>query len=44
VALTGRAVGFGVFESLEVLGKAESLARLRQSIARIPSVRNAQSI
>lgn len=43
VALTGRAVGFGVFESLEVLGKAESLARLRQSIARIPTVRNEQS-
>ncbi|MBL8892604.1 MAG: glutamate--tRNA ligase [Planctomycetaceae bacterium] len=42
LALTGRAVGFGVFESFEVLGREESLARIRQSLQRIGSVRRAQ--
>jgi glutamyl-tRNA synthetase len=41
VALTGRAVGFGVFESFEVLGREESLARMRQSIQKIGPARQA---
>lgn len=34
VALTGKPVGFGLFETLATLGKAESLARIDQAIAR----------
>ncbi len=44
LALTGRAVGFGVFESFEVLGRDESLARLRRSLQRIGPARQAQSV
>lgn len=32
VAVTGRAVGFGMFETLEVLGKEESLARMQRTL------------
>lgn len=39
LAVTGRAVGFGVFESLEVLGREESLARIRRSLQRIGPAR-----
>jgi glutamyl-tRNA synthetase len=42
LALTGRAVGFGVFESFEVLGREESLARVRRSLQRIGPARQAQ--
>ena len=35
VSTTGKAVGFGMFETLEILGKAEVLARIDQSVARI---------
>ena len=35
VATTGTAVGFGLFETLAILGKAESLARIDRSLARI---------
>jgi len=31
VATTGQAVGFGMFETLAILGREETLARLRQS-------------
>lgn len=37
VSTTGRAVGFGMFETLEILGKEESLARIDQSLARLAS-------
>jgi len=33
VAVTGRTVGLPLFESLEVLGREKSLARLRQAAA-----------
>ena len=36
MAVTGRSVGLPLFESLEVLGKARTLARLDQAIARLP--------
>lgn len=39
VAATGRAVGFGMFETLEVLGKAETLKRIEQSLRRLEQVR-----
>lgn len=32
VATTGQAVGFGMFETLAILGREETLARLRQSL------------
>ena len=35
IATTGKAVGFGLFESLAILGKAESLARIERSLARL---------
>ncbi len=35
VAVTGKAVGFGLFESLAVLGKAHVLVRLERALARI---------
>jgi glutamyl-tRNA synthetase len=33
VATTGKAVGFGIFETLEVLGREETLARLQRTVA-----------
>jgi glutamyl-tRNA synthetase len=44
VAATGRAVGFGVFETLEVLGRDESLARIRRCLQRLPHLRDAQTV
>ncbi len=35
VATTGKAVGFGMFEILEVLGRARSLARIDRALARL---------
>jgi glutamyl-tRNA synthetase len=35
VAVTGKAVGFGLFESLAVLGKEHCLARIRRALARL---------
>jgi glutamyl-tRNA synthetase len=34
VAVTGRSVGLPLFESLEVLGRDRTLARLRAALAR----------
>ena len=33
VAVTGRAVGFGLFEALEILGRASTLARIDRALA-----------
>jgi glutamyl-tRNA synthetase len=35
VALTGKAVGFGVFDSLAILGKERSLARIDRALGRV---------
>jgi glutamyl-tRNA synthetase len=35
VAVTGKAIGFGVFESLAILGREHSLARIDRALARI---------
>ncbi len=35
VAVTGKAVGFGMFEILEVLGRPSCLARIDRALARI---------
>jgi glutamyl-tRNA synthetase len=35
VAVTGKTVGFGLFEGLEVLGKAESVSRIGLALARL---------
>ena len=35
IATTGKAVGFGLFESLAILGKSESLARIERALARL---------
>jgi glutamyl-tRNA synthetase len=35
VAVTGKAVGFGLFESLAILGKAQCLARIDQALGRV---------
>jgi glutamyl-tRNA synthetase len=35
VAVTGKAVGFGVFESLAILGKEHCLARLERALGRV---------
>ena len=37
VALTGRTVSAGIFESLALLGREESLARIDSALARLPS-------
>ena len=34
VAVTGKGVGFGLFETLAILGKERSVARLTQALAR----------
>ena len=33
VAVTGKAVGFGLFETLAILGKARCLARIDRALA-----------
>ena len=35
IATTGKAVGFGLFESLAILGKPECLARIERALARL---------
>ena len=35
VAVTGKAVGFGIFETLEILGRERSLSRIRLALARV---------
>jgi glutamyl-tRNA synthetase len=35
VAVTGKAIGFGLFEGLAILGKAQSLARIDRALARL---------
>jgi glutamyl-tRNA synthetase len=35
VAVTGKAIGFGLFESLAILGKEHCLARIDQALARV---------
>ena len=35
IAVTGKTVGFGLFESLEILGKPECLARIDRALARL---------
>jgi glutamyl-tRNA synthetase len=37
VAVTGKTVGFGLFEGLEILGKAESILRIGLALARLES-------
>jgi len=35
VAVTGKAVGFGMFETLEILGRERCLARIERALARL---------
>jgi len=35
VALTGKGVGFGVYETLAILGKEHSLARIGRALGRL---------
>jgi glutamyl-tRNA synthetase len=35
IAVTGKGVGFGLFESLAILGKAECLTRIDQALSRL---------
>ena len=35
VAVTGKSVGFGMFETLEILGRDSSLARIDRALARL---------
>jgi glutamyl-tRNA synthetase len=35
LAVTGKAVGFGLFESLEILGKPQCLTRIERALARV---------
>ena len=37
VAVTGKAVGFGVFETLEILGQSACLARIDRALAKVTS-------
>jgi glutamyl-tRNA synthetase len=39
VAVTGKAVGFGLFEALAILGKEQCLARMDRALARLGTVR-----
>ena len=38
VAVTGKAIGFGLFETLAILGRERSLARINQALARLNQV------
>ena len=38
VAVTGKAVGFGLYEAMEILGQAECLARINQALHRADSL------
>jgi glutamyl-tRNA synthetase len=38
VAVTGKAVGFGLFEGLAILGREACLARIDRALARLPAV------
>jgi glutamyl-tRNA synthetase len=35
VAVTGKAVGFGLFESLAILGREHALARIDRALRRV---------
>jgi len=35
--VTGKAVGFGLFETLEILGQSRVLARIGQALERFPA-------
>jgi glutamyl-tRNA synthetase len=35
IAVTGKGVGFGLFDSLAILGKTECLARIERTLARL---------
>jgi len=35
VAVTGKAVGFGMFETLEILGRERCLARIERALSRL---------
>ena len=37
VAATGKSIGFGLFESLEILGRQKCLARMDQAVDRVES-------
>jgi len=37
VALTGKAIGFGLFDSMAILGKKHCLARIDRALARLSS-------
>jgi len=37
VAVTGKAVGFGMFETLEILGRERCLARIERALSRLKS-------
>ena len=37
VAVTGKGVGFGMFETLEVLGKDSCLKRIDRTLAKLPT-------
>ncbi|RMF39179.1 MAG: hypothetical protein D6753_14415 [Planctomycetota bacterium] len=39
IAVTGRATGFGMFETLEILGKATCLARINKTLERVAAQR-----
>ena len=39
VAVTGQAAGFGMFESLEVLGQSQSIARVNVALDRLSAIR-----
>ena len=40
VALTGKPAGFGMFESMQVLGKEECLARIRVALEKLEHAQN----
>ena len=35
IAVTGKGIGFGLFESLAILGRAECLVRIERALARL---------
>ncbi len=44
VAVTGKAVGFGMFETLEILGRESCLARIDQAFARLRGVLSSEQV
>lgn len=43
IAVTGKAVGFGLYEAMEILGQAECLARIDQALHRADSLNSANA-